>query len=362
MSLPRAFAGASILVATIALPTHTNLVTHAEEQPRTTRSAPGLVLQALSPERVAGTFAVANQPPFVFEGQRTAFEASFSIRRDSVLILDYREDDNILSLTTSNGTAGWTAIKPLLGKAIASPNSANDLEQGRLIRRAVKQHGDQSSFEQLVASDTGLALVALSAALGERGLNGKAFPPLAFVHMVAMRIGTARGLSPPQRSNIEARQFLTETDSSCQSLADDPNGDNCRGMCGPGCTCWVDMCGDCCCHSGCKSHDTTCRNCVWYKPWNCEFCASFISFTWGGCGDGCQANDYWEPFPYENYAQCGTEQVTPFPSVDQWGNCGGRHEGSTEDYAAPPQWSCNRAEPTPDGTGAERYALRCFPQ
>ena len=32
-------------------------------------------------------------------------------------------------------------------------------------------------------------------------------------------------------------------------------GSNCLGLCGPGCTCWLYVCGDCCYNSGCYIHD-----------------------------------------------------------------------------------------------------------
>lgn len=34
---------------------------------------------------------------------------------------------------------------------------------------------------------------------------------------------------------------------------------DCEGICGPSChTCWVNICGDCCYHKGCKRHDEIC--------------------------------------------------------------------------------------------------------
>ena len=34
----------------------------------------------------------------------------------------------------------------------------------------------------------------------------------------------------------------------------------CYGLCGPWCTCWVKVCGDCCWHPGCYKHDVVCEN------------------------------------------------------------------------------------------------------
>lgn len=220
-----------------------------------------LQLHRLSSEFVSGTFTLAKQASMSFEATRSTTGASFWIRQGDVIVLDYREDENTVSLTTMDGKAGWTAIKPLMAKAAeaARTGSVDPAEQGRIITRAVRQHGDLTLFDQLTASDTGLAVVSLSAALGKDGLNGKAFPPLFFLHMTAMRIGTARGIPPPKLEDHEAYRFMLM--ESCQSLEGDPNNDGCLGMCGPGCTCWALTCGTCCCHDGCKSHDKTCRSC-----------------------------------------------------------------------------------------------------
>ena len=38
-----------------------------------------------------------------------------------------------------------------------------------------------------------------------------------------------------------------------------PKKNNCRGLCGKGCSCWWWVCGDCCSHTGCKQHDLCCK-------------------------------------------------------------------------------------------------------
>lgn len=48
----------------------------------------------------------------------------------------------------------------------------------------------------------------------------------------------------------------------CQNLEDDPNDDECDGMCGAGCSCWKWVCGDCCAYAGCQVHDDLTRDCL----------------------------------------------------------------------------------------------------
>ena len=45
------------------------------------------------------------------------------------------------------------------------------------------------------------------------------------------------------------------------SLEEDPNNDECFGMCGKGCDCWKWLCGDCCSQSACVAHDALTRDC-----------------------------------------------------------------------------------------------------
>ena len=56
----------------------------------------------------------------------------------------------------------------------------------------------------------------------------------------------------------------------------------CLGMCGPGCSCWKSVCGDCCFQQGCYDHDICCRekamssNCISPLKLLFEFsCASY---------------------------------------------------------------------------------------
>lgn len=340
------------------------LHTHRAASAQTSSGPPlldGLVLRRLSTNLVAGEYTPVNQAPLSFEAARDTSRAYFTIRQSRLEILSYREDETAFSIAVADGAAGWTALKPLMARAADAARTGNEAEQRRLIGRAVTQHGNQALFETLTASDTGLALVSLSTALGRRGLNGKAFPPLVFLHLLAMQIGTTRGMPPPELPSDQAQLFLSESES-CQSLIGDPNNDGCYGMCGPGCSCWQSICGQCCCYDGCRSHDGTCRNCAWHKPWNCLLCASFTSFFWGACGTNCQSTVPWEPYPFDHYAQCGLERVAPFPALDEWGVCGGMHEGSDESSAAPVQWACNRGEYWEDGAGSAFYTLRCYPQ
>lgn len=58
-------------------------------------------------------------------------------------------------------------------------------------------------------------------------------------------------------------------------LALDPKQNNCTGMCGPNCSCWSWVCGDCCFHQGCHEHDVCCEK---YGSWS-AYCALPLGFS-----------------------------------------------------------------------------------
>lgn len=45
--------------------------------------------------------------------------------------------------------------------------------------------------------------------------------------------------------------------------------DSCPGLCGPSCSCWKYVCGDCCVHTGCSRHDAFCRGSWGLLSGNC---------------------------------------------------------------------------------------------
>jgi hypothetical protein len=149
--------------------------------------------------------------------------------------------------------------------------------------------GDPAAADQLVARADYAVLPYLSRALGEAGFNGGDYPVTLPLHRMGMQAAVDLQIDP----SVESMPRVPPA-GMCTDLRPDPNGDECFGLCGPGCSCWEWVCGDCCCHAGCATHDSTCRNCKWYKPWNCVLCATFGSFLGGGCGS-CGGGPVHEP-------------------------------------------------------------------
>jgi hypothetical protein len=144
----------------------------------------------------------------------------------------------------------------------------------------------------------------LSNALGSLGLTGSKLPAALPLHAFAMAFASS---SPAMKLGSTGSKGSAESSSSaapllfctpgdvecCQQHPNDPGcipdpdpppptdrcegrqpGPGCHGMCGRGCDCWPNVCGDCCYHPGCAIHDNWCRRCDWLHPHSCMLCYS----------------------------------------------------------------------------------------
>ncbi|XP_078349539.1 uncharacterized protein LOC144634461 [Oculina patagonica] len=73
---------------------------------------------------------------------------------------------------------------------------------------------------------------------------------------------------------------------SCQDMSHDPEGNDCYGMCGKGCSCWKFVCGDCCWHQGCYEHDRCCDE----KGYFHEYCLRTYKHDFSCSGYGAYPN------------------------------------------------------------------------
>jgi hypothetical protein len=124
----------------------------------------------------------------------------------------------------------------------------------------------------------------LSHAVGEIGIVGYGTKSAVPLHIVALSLHQET-MATTMTSNLTNHQSIHSQLSfakahrhkrSCQEYPD-PKHD-CLGMCGPGCTCWKWVCGDCCFHDGCYEHDVCCGKstvrCLMIFKFNCS---SFMS-------------------------------------------------------------------------------------
>ncbi len=187
-----------------------------------------------------------------------------------------------------------------LDATVLAKLKADQMDEAALAAGAVSD-GDPSMLGSLEALPEFAQMPGLSKALGERGVTGRTYPVTLPLHMLAERVQELRGkvapalldpssekalsLAPGGPCFIASGQFCcagkpctpisaAPPPVTCESvhpypdLQCDPNHDDCFGMCGPGCTCWDSICGDCQYHATCAQHDWFCgkvSSASWYE-------------------------------------------------------------------------------------------------
>jgi hypothetical protein len=111
--------------------------------------------------------------------------------------------------------------------------------------------GDFAALTDMLKLPEVAQLPILSRALGVRGITGTDFPASLVLHRMAQDSARLLHVNVPTLDT-------TASNGYCEAY---PNhGNDCFGMCGPGCTCWSWVCGDCCYHTGCAVHDSWCND------------------------------------------------------------------------------------------------------
>jgi len=135
--------------------------------------------------------------------------------------------------------------------------------------------GDQNQLSAMLTSQWGAIIPNLAADLDKNdGLNGSTHAAALQLGLVAAFVSGSTGNAPSyanSTSNVAANE--------CIDLRYfNGNTNNCCGMCGFGCSCWKWVCGDCCCHDGCVTHDVACRSC---SPSHPIYCLRWATFDFG---------------------------------------------------------------------------------
>ena len=128
----------------------------------------------------------------------------------------------------------------------------------------------QASIDELVNHRAIRLIEPAAKGLGEDlGIIGKDNPAVMPFYSVGMKI--AEAYSQNQRAMVSRnpwaayrlnnRVTVQGTFPFCDLFTCPPcQEDDCMGLCGKDCSCWSWVCGDCCLHQGCATHDVCCRN------------------------------------------------------------------------------------------------------
>ena len=159
----------------------------------------------------------------------------------------------------------------------------------------------QSVLYNLAMSYEALLIIEAAQALGDRGIMGMEYSSVMSFYQLALRLAYARENSDTENegdgidSELDTRayhQHRQRRAESCSNGATCPSGscpyalvrggyrNDCFGLCGYGCSCWSFVCGDCCVHHYCLTHDDCCRRRGFWS-WSC------LSVAWRVLGSRC---------------------------------------------------------------------------
>jgi len=147
-----------------------------------------------------------------------------------------------------------------------------------------------NNVEGLLQTPEFQLLINVSFALSEAGITGNVYPAAMLLFVPAMKLAEANPNLPIPKSK---RAACTTLDSS------NDGSDDCLGLCGPGCTCWEFVCGDCCWHNGCFCHDNCCATtywswaCLFPITFNCEIYSCAENQIYPQCVSSSSSSDWW---------------------------------------------------------------------
>jgi hypothetical protein len=213
-----------------------------------------LTLTSSTPTQVTGTFVDQRGTLVRFETVRTGDDLYLDVAgADGVSLVHLETTATSYEFSYLGGQLRLHATKSFVdqARAQAAQNPANVSTDGFIF------DGDMSVLDAMLKRPEATALPFLSQALGMRGLSGSAYPATLALHKIAQQSAGALGV---QLTKVQT--LTTSSSGSCDTYPDTAN--DCFGMCGPGCSCWDWVCGDCCYHYGCALHDEWCREGEWY--------------------------------------------------------------------------------------------------
>jgi hypothetical protein len=216
-------------------------------------SGDGITLHMSTPQRVAGVYSDGEAITLQFDSARVGDDLYFDLKGIDgrpIVHIDTTPTSYEFSYLGGKLTLHVTKEAIAQARAGAPENVSTD---------SFVFTGDRAVLDEMINLPEVRALPTLSRALGVRGLTGNTYPASLALHKIARQADDGLGIQ------VEPLNVSNQS-SYCSAY---PNSwDNCFGMCGPGCSCWSWVCGDCCYHYGCAVHDNWCREGKWYYCYN----------------------------------------------------------------------------------------------
>ena len=227
----------------------------------------GITLSTSTPQRISGVYADAR-------GDTLKFDLA-KVNDDVYMDLTGNGGRPIIKIETNGDAYDFTYMGGGLTmhttkEFVAQVRAQTGTQPSAVSTAGFAFTGDTHVMDEMIALPEMAQLPTLSRALGVRGITGVDYPAVLALHKIAQQAASALTVNVPKLDTIQSQQ------SYCQAYPNE--GNNCYGMCGPGCSCWSWVCGDCCYHWGCAVHDNWCREGEW---WWCDNITAVIAIF--GC-------------------------------------------------------------------------------
>ncbi len=215
----------------------------------------GVTMRIATPDRLAGSYVNAAGLGITFDTARSGTDLYLDLKTSTGHELIHAETTpTTYVFRYLDGRLTLTVDKSWVARVQAEGDDGPAMQD----TSAMHWTGDMAVLDEMIAMPEVRDLPYLSRALGAMGYTGNDYPASLAMHKMARQSADALGieLEPMPAQNAEA-DYCTR-----------PTANDCYGMCGPGCSCWSWVCGDCCYHSGCAKHDSWCRAGQWYYCYN----------------------------------------------------------------------------------------------
>ena len=162
-------------------------------------------------------------------------------------------------------------------------------KKGMAEHEALKNHYQEAMSELHYVPEVKL-LERVSAALGDNSTRLEVLQPF---NVLCLNLLKASDVEIPSelKTTHEMEEDTAEEGGKRQKRGCvKPTANNCRGLCGKGCSCWKWFCGDCCWHRGCYEHDLCCKK----KPYS-SYCLVPVGLTCSGFKGykSCMKSSWW---------------------------------------------------------------------
>jgi hypothetical protein len=214
----------------------------------------GITLSASSPERVAGIYVDNAGDTIQFDLAKVNDELYVDVTGNGGhSILHIETTGDAYDFSYMGGALTMHTTKEF----VAQQRAAAQSQPSGVSTAGFVFSGDTHALDEMMKLPEIAQLPTLSRALGVRGITGSDYPASLALHKIAQQSA--------QTLHVDVPKLDTPVSLDKAYCGSYPNQwDDCFGMCGPGCSCWSWVCGDCCYHYGCAVHDNWCREGEWW--------------------------------------------------------------------------------------------------